>query len=78
MEPGERQIDCVLRIAETRLKLVGQRIEDSEACRTPAGEDTKPSNLVEKRCHKFVVHHETMIAPVLITGEKAVGTIVND
>lgn len=62
MEPGKRRIDFVLRVSEARLKLHCQFIEDREASRTPARKDTKLSSLVEKRCHKSVVRHETMVA----------------
>jgi hypothetical protein len=61
MEPGKGSVDFVLRVAQTRLKLRCHCIEDSKAGRTPARNGTKPSSLIEKRCHKSVVRHEIRV-----------------
>jgi hypothetical protein len=63
MEAGKRFIDLGLRVTDAGLELHCQCIEDSEASCAPARYDTKPSSLVEKRCHESVVLHELMVAP---------------
>jgi hypothetical protein len=63
MEPGERPIDFVLRVTQTRLELHRQRIENRESSRSPAGNRTEPTSLVEKRCYQSLVRHEVIVTP---------------